>query len=146
MERGKFNMQRSPIAWAIRPLKRYADFSGRSPRAEYWWFLLLEWLAMMVFIVLVVTAVGDSKETNPYFDAFIVPFVLAFIVLIVPNIAVQIRRLHDQDRSGWFILLFAIPYIGGLIGFIFMCIPGTPGPNRFGPDPYGRDNLQQVFA
>jgi uncharacterized membrane protein YhaH (DUF805 family) len=136
----------SPIAWAVRPLKRYADFSGRSPRAEYWWFVLFEWLAIAALFLLSVAVAGGSKETNPLFGAFIVPFVIGFLGLIIPNIAVQVRRLHDQDRSGWFILLFMIPYVGGLIGFVFMLIPGTSGPNRFGPDPYEDDYLEEVFA
>ena len=53
----------------------------------------------------------------------------------MPAIAVQVRRFHDQDKSGWFVLLGLIPYVGGLIVLVFMCLPGTPGPNRFGPRP-----------
>jgi uncharacterized membrane protein YhaH (DUF805 family) len=136
----------SPVAWAVRPLKHYADFSGRASRAEYWWFVLFEWLALVVLIILAVAIAGRSKETNPFFDAFIVPFVIALAAVIIPNIAVQVRRLHDQDRSGWFILLFFIPYVGGLISLVFMLIPGTSGPNRFGPDPYESDHLEEVFA
>jgi uncharacterized membrane protein YhaH (DUF805 family) len=138
----------SPFAWAIRPLKRYAEFSGRSSRAEYWWFIALEWLALVALVFLSVAIAGDSKERAPYFDAFLVPFMIGFCTLIIPNIAVQVRRLHDQDRSGWYIPLVAIPYVGGLIGIIFMCLPGTTGPNGFGPDPYGNgeDYLEEVFA
>ena len=136
----------SPIGWALRPLKRYADFSGRAPRAEYWWFVFFEWLALMAFVILAVTATGDSKESNSFFYGFIVPFCVAFVMLIIPNVAVQVRRLHDQDRSGWLVLLFCIPYVGGLISLIFMLLPGTEGPNRYGPDPYGRDQLEEVFA
>lgn len=65
--------------------------------------------------------------------------------MFIPGLAVQVRRFHDQDKSGWFILLGFIPYIGGLILFVFMCLEGTRGPNRFGPDPkdpYSED----VFA
>jgi uncharacterized membrane protein YhaH (DUF805 family) len=136
----------SPIAWAVRPLKRYADFSGRAPRAEYWWFVLLVWAALATLVFLSVAIAGASKEPNPFFGAFIVPALIAFVALIIPNLAVQVRRMHDQDRSGWMILLFFIPYIGGLIAIVFMCIPGTPGPNRFGPDPYEEDYLEEVFA
>jgi uncharacterized membrane protein YhaH (DUF805 family) len=102
----------------------------------------------MVLIVLAVTMAGDpnTPETNPFFGAFIVPFVIGFLGLVIPNIAVQVRRLHDQDRSGWMILLFFIPYLGGLIAIIMMCIPGTRGPNRFGPDPFEDDYLEEVFA
>ena len=100
----------------------------------------------MLLVILAVAVAGGSAESNPFFGAFIVPFLLGFIGLIIPNVAVQVRRLHDQDRSGWLILLFMIPYVGGLIGLVFMCIGGTPGPNRFGPDPYGEDYLERVFA
>ena len=138
----------SPIGWAVRPLQRYADFNGRSPRAEYWWFICLQWLALALLVFLAVAIAGDSRESNPFFGAFIVPFVIGLIGLIIPNIAVLVRRLHDQNRSGWFILFFVIPYIGGLISLVFMCIPGTNGPNRFGPDPYGNEEqyLEGVFA
>ena len=54
---------------------------------------------------------------------------------IIPSIAVQVRRFHDQDKSGWFVLLAFVPYAGGIIVFIFMLLEGTRGPNRFGPDP-----------
>jgi uncharacterized membrane protein YhaH (DUF805 family) len=140
----------SPIAWAIRPLKRYAEFGGRSPRAEYWWFVALQWLLLAVAVLIAVSIAGGTgpQQTSPLFNGFIVPVVLGFLGLLIPNIAVQVRRLHDQDRSGWFILLFAIPYVGSLICIIFMLVPGTRGENRFGPDPLGLkdDHLERVFA
>ena len=58
-----------------------------------------------------------------------------FLGIIVPSIAVQVRRFHDQDKSGWFVLLSLIPFIGGLAVLVFMFLEGTRGPNRFGPDP-----------
>ena len=72
---------------------------------------------------------------------------LAIFVLasIIPAIAVQVRRFHDQDRSGWFVLLNFIPYLGSLIVLVFMCLEGTKGPNRFGPDPKDPTSAQ-VFA
>ncbi|MEE4200185.1 MAG: DUF805 domain-containing protein [Erythrobacter sp.] len=57
------------------------------------------------------------------------------LALIVPGLAVQVRRFHDQDKTGWLVLLGFIPIIGGLIVLVFMLLPGTDGPNRFGPDP-----------
>ena len=60
---------------------------------------------------------------------------LFFLGIIIPSIAVQIRRFHDQDKSGWFVLLSFIRFIGGLIVLVFMFLEGTKGPNRFGPDP-----------
>jgi len=60
---------------------------------------------------------------------------LFLLAAFIPTIAVQVRRFHDQDKSGWMVLLTFIPYLGGLIVMIFMCLEGTRGPNRFGPDP-----------
>ncbi|AZR34195.1 membrane protein [Xanthomonas vasicola] len=64
--------------------------------------------------------------------AVIMLFVLA---LIVPGIAVTVRRLHDQDKSGWFYLICLVPYVGAFVLLVFMCIEGTPGPNRYGENP-----------
>ena len=64
------------------------------------------------------------------------PLTAIFLLgIIVPSIAVQVRRFHDQDKSGWFVLLALIPFLGGLIVLVFMCLEGTKGANRFGPDP-----------
>jgi uncharacterized membrane protein YhaH (DUF805 family) len=67
------------------------------------------------------------------------------LATIIPSIAVQVRRFHDQDKSGWFVLLNLVPYIGALIVLVFMFIEGTKGPNRFGPDPKDPANAE-VFA
>ncbi|MDE2341689.1 MAG: DUF805 domain-containing protein, partial [Alphaproteobacteria bacterium] len=72
-------------------------------------------------------------------------FGILMLALIIPSIAVQVRRFHDQNRSGWFVLLGFVPYIGGLVVLIFMLLEGTKGPNRFGEDPKGQ-NLQDVFS
>lgn len=76
------------------------------------------------------------------------PLALFALAIIVPSIAVQVRRMHDQDKSGWFVLLGFIPYIGGFVMLVFMCLEGTRGPNRFGPDPKdptGARELNEVF-
>ena len=69
----------SPIAWAIRPLKRYANFNGRSPRPEYWWFVFFQWLMLIALVLLAVAVAGDAKESNPFYGAFIVPLVIGFL-------------------------------------------------------------------
>jgi uncharacterized membrane protein YhaH (DUF805 family) len=72
--------------------------------------------------------------------------VLALLALFIPSLAVQVRRFHDQDKSGWMVLLGFIPYIGGIIIIIFMCMEGTRGPNRFGPDPLQTENIGDIFS
>ena len=128
------------MEWMIMPLKRYADFEGRSRRTEYWMFTLF---VLIVYAVLAGIAFigGDFARTQPGtppstgFWIALGLFMLFVLAVLIPSIAVQVRRFHDQDKSGWFVLLGFIPYIGGLIVLVFMCIEGTRGPNRFGPDP-----------
>ncbi|KEQ52592.1 DUF805 domain-containing protein [Sphingobium chlorophenolicum] len=126
------------------PLKRYADFSGRSRRKEYWMFLLGYVLLMMVTAILaaVVAAAASTRFTGPFF----LLFGLLTLGLLIPSLAVQVRRFHDQDKSGWFWLLNFVPYVGGIIVLVFMCLEGTKGPNRFGPDPKEVENLSDIFS
>jgi uncharacterized membrane protein YhaH (DUF805 family) len=130
--------------WMLLPLKRYADFSGRSRRMEYWMFQLF-YLIVITALITLAFLLGDGPN-----DPSIAPLVLLglfILATIVPALALQIRRFHDQDRSGWFVLLNFIPYAGGLIVFIFMVLPGTRGSNRFGPDPvFGAIDMEQVFT
>ena len=128
------------------PLRRYADFSGRSRRNEYWMFVLF-YLLVAVVLGLLGGLLGGFGESGPNVS-ILAPLFLLILVLFIPSLAVQVRRFHDQDKSGWFVLLTFIPYIGGIITLVFMCIEGTRGSNRFGPDPKdpsGAQELNEVF-
>jgi uncharacterized membrane protein YhaH (DUF805 family) len=112
-------------------LKRYAEFSGRSRRKEYWLFILL-----YVILSVVATVLDASVLRSMAIDGELgVASLILSLGLIIPLLAVAIRRLHDTDRSGWWILLGLIPLLGGLVLLVFCCLDGTPGDNRFGPDP-----------
>ena len=134
--------------WMLLPLKRYADFSGRSRRLEYWMFNL----GITILMVAVVTCIVAVAVSNPRTDgdipvAMMILIGLATIMwlaIIVPSIAVQVRRFHDQDLSGWFVLLGFIPYVGGIVILVFMCLPGTKGDNRYGPDPLDPDDVERL--
>ena len=120
----------SPIEWAMRPLHKYADFSGRAPRAEYWWFYL------MVIIGYFVASILDSfVGTGGMMGSFGVLTMIVMLGLFLPSIAAGVRRLHDTDRSGWWLLIAIIPLIG-LVLIYFLVLEGTKGDNRFGADPY----------
>jgi len=127
--------------WMLMPLRRYADFAGRSRRKEYWMFALGVTLATIILCILAVLLGGGLQGMADSGGMIAGPFLFVFgifwLALIVPAIAVQVRRFHDQDKSGWFVLLNLIPYVGGLIVLVFMFLEGTRGPNRFGPDPKG---------
>ena len=124
------------MQWMILPLKRYADFQGRSRRLEYWMFQLGQWILALLLIVplVAVSAATDPGASTAFFDFLTLPIVLVWLALIIPNLAVTVRRLHDQDKSGWWILINLIPF-GGLVLLVFMFIDGTPGDNQFGPNP-----------
>lgn len=124
----------SPIDWATRPLKKYADFSGRAPRAEYWWFYLLMMIGYLIASILD-SILGLGQMVGPY---GVLAAVLA-LVLLVPSIAAGVRRLHDTDRSGWWWLIAFVPIVGIIVLIVFFVTQGTIGSNRFGADPYGGD-------
>ncbi len=118
------------MEWALMPFRRYAEFSGRSRRKEYWSYILLTFVAVIVLSV-VETVVGQGRSVGGMYGPLTALFLLG---TIIPSIAVAARRLHDQDKSAWFLLLGLIPLVN-LILLVFMFLDGTPGPNRFGPDP-----------
>lgn len=111
----------------------YANFNGRARRSEYWYFTLFSTLLYMVAVGLSMALGG---EENPFISFAIVGVVA--VALFLPSLAVMIRRLHDTNRSGWWILINFIPYLGGIVLLVFMCLDGTAGPNKYGEDPKGR--------
>ena len=107
----------------------YVTFSGRAARSEFWYWTL--------FVVLVTMAAGildrglfdfDESTTTGVFGP------LVSLIFFLPGLAVSVRRLHDLDRTGWWLLL-VLTVIGVILLIIWDCIKGTTGPNRFGPDP-----------
>lgn len=136
----------SPLAWAIRPLKRYAEFSGRSPRAEFWWFFLFTMIAYLIVWFLLMGAVGASMSSaNAGAEPSVgmlgalgvgVIFIgLFWLAIIIPTIALQVRRIHDLDRTGWWIggyyLLYAL-YLAMSLGTVFAAAAGAVDPSQVG--------------
>jgi uncharacterized membrane protein YhaH (DUF805 family) len=140
----------SAMKWMIMPYQRYFDFNGRSQRMEYWMFMLFYVLVCIIFgFFLIVGLVGANLETSqmpgPAFWVGFAGLMLFLLCSLIPSIAVTVRRFHDQNLSGWMYLLGFIPYVGGIVVWVFMCLDGTQGDNRFGMDPKGR-GLEGVFA
>ena len=149
--------------WMLMPFRRYFDFQGRSRRREYWMFTLLNVLVgLALFLLLLVagvplTAMDDPTQSVGVFSSglmlvFGILVMIWVLAIIIPSIAVTIRRFHDRDMSGWWYLGFIVAGLIPVVGFlasialiVLMALPGTPGPNRFGPDP--KDPSQaEVFA
>lgn len=110
-------------------LRNYATFSGRAARSEYWYWTLF------TILVGAAAAILDAAFF-PHLDARPIHS-LASLVLFLPGLAVSVRRLHDLDRTGWWVLI-VLTVIGILLLLIFFCLRGTPGPNRYGEDPLGQ--------
>ena len=110
--------------WYLEVLKKYAVFTGRSRRKEYWMFALFNLL--IAFGLGVVEGILGSPGVLGGFYS---------LAVFIPAIAVGIRRLHDTDRSGWWLLLILIPILGALALLVFLAQDGTPGENEFGVNP-----------
>ncbi len=110
-------------------LKKYAVFSGRASRAEYWTFFFVNTL---IYIAIAISERhgGDRPE------GFLTMTTLFGLLLTVPSIAVGVRRLHDTGRSAWWLLLALIPFAGALALLVMYCLPGNSGDNEYGADPY----------
>jgi uncharacterized membrane protein YhaH (DUF805 family) len=110
-------------------MRRYFDFSGRSSRAEFWLYVLF-YIILVVIASLIDVFIFRTIEGGVGILA-----TLVLLVHIIPGLAVSIRRLHDTDRSGWWIFITLIPLIGPIWLLVLYCLEGTPGANRFGAAP-----------
>jgi uncharacterized membrane protein YhaH (DUF805 family) len=137
-DRGRPAIGEKTMNWMLMPLRRYADFSGRSRRKEYWMFVLLNvLLSLAALAALAVSYYADMSEsamTTLLMPLFVVYFLLS-LAFVIPGLAVTVRRLHDTDRSGWTILFGLIPIVGPFLLLVYYISEGTSGPNRFGEDP-----------
>jgi uncharacterized membrane protein YhaH (DUF805 family) len=130
------------MEWYLLVLKRYAEFTGRSRRKEYWMYTLY---SIVIYVVLYTAGLVTLMRGNIYMVFFGLAFVYALAVL-VPGLAVSVRRLHDIGKSGWFILICLIPLVGGVILLVLMCLDSTPGDNQYGPNPKGVSAVGQTAA
>lgn len=115
--------------WYMQVLKKYAEFSGRARRSEYWYFTLFNIIASILLAI--VDAVFGTFSAEAGMGVLGGIYTLA---VLIPSIAVSVRRLHDTGRSGWWILLAVLP-IANLVLLVFMVLDSNPGENRFGPNP-----------
>ena len=106
---------------------KYATFSGRTSRSGYWWFYLF------YILVLVGASILDAAIKTPILTGLAV-------LALSPTLAVLVRRLHDTDHSGWWILISFVPLVGTIVLIVFACIDSGP-PNKYGDGPDGKDGL-----
>jgi uncharacterized membrane protein YhaH (DUF805 family) len=169
------------MEWMLMPLKRYAEFSGRSRRKEYWLYtlfvIILSIICMLLDRALGLNGILGTASAAAGEDMGALQLLL-LVATFVPSLAVSVRRLHDGNRPGWWLLLMLIPYglglglmgagaaggqfgllavagifmliglIAAIVLLVFMCLPGTSGPNKYGPDPLDPSGaeLGEVFS
>jgi len=136
--------------------EKYATFSGRASRSEYWWFQLFFYLVFFSLgAVIGILSSVSRTENGPsgYLVAIGVVTGILFLATFIPQTVAAVRRLHDRNLSGWwylgFLIASAVPHIGSLAGIALLVMfvaPGTKGPNRFGPDPLNPHSTAEVFA
>lgn len=113
--------------WYLDVLKKYAVFTGRARRKEYWFFFLIS-----VIISIILSVIDGSFGSNGGMGVLSTLYSLA---VLIPGIAVSVRRLHDINRSGWWLLIALVPILGAIVLLVFMVQDSTPGENQFGPNP-----------
>lgn len=126
--------------WYLEVLEKYAVFTGRSRRAEYWYFQLFNFLIGFALVFTfsflggVVTAMAgaDSRAAATAADGVYILYALA---TFLPALGVLVRRLHDTGRSGWWVLIGFLPFVGGIVLLVFCIQDGEPGPNQYGSNP-----------
>ncbi len=116
--------------WYLKCWNQYADFSGRARRKEYWIFSLINGVIIIILYILQMVMIESTLWL-----IFPIVFFLYALAVFLPSLAVNIRRLHDIGKSGWWYLIYLIPIIGSIWLFVLMCLDSEPGENQWGENP-----------
>lgn len=127
--------------------KKFSNSSGRARRREFWGFVLFSYLTFILFLAIAfaISSLIFTKEemgNHPISIALLMLPILYYFSLFIPGISVAIRRLHDTDRRGTWLLIFFIPTIGLIALFVIMLLDSNPYPNRYGEDPKAFERAQ----
>jgi len=125
------------MQWYLKVLRQYADFSGRARRTEFWLFVLFNAIAGIILTILD-NLLGLSGSYVAGGMVWVSTGILTGIyqlAVLIPSLAVGVRRLHDTDRSGWWLLIGLIPIVGIIVLIVFWATDGDPGPNQHGVNP-----------
>ena len=118
------------MSWYLEAFKKYAVFGGRSRRKEYWYLVLFN-----IIVGVVLAGIDVLLGTFSFAQNIGLLSAIYSLAVLIPSLAVTVRRLHDIDRSGWWIFINLIPLIGAIVLLVFAVSEGTLGNNRYGPNP-----------
>jgi uncharacterized membrane protein YhaH (DUF805 family) len=114
-----------PINWFMKVVtQHYFDFNGRARRAEFWWYVLVN-----IIIAIILNVIGSILHLGQLLGG------LYNLAVLLPSLGVGVRRLHDINRSGWWLLIAFVPIVGAILLIYWYAQPGTSGANTYGPDP-----------
>ncbi|WP_027125412.1 DUF805 domain-containing protein [Gelidibacter mesophilus] len=126
------------MKWYLKVVRdNYANFKGRARREEYWMFVLFNCL-----FIIGVAMISGTLATLTDTEAFFGLYVIYLLGIIIPSIAVVVRRLHDVNKSGWFYFIALIPLIGSIWLLVLLLTEGDKGPNQYGPDPKNPNEIE----
>ncbi len=116
-------------------VKKYCNLNGRASRSEYWWF------AVACSVINTAASMLDRAIANPEQTGSVgIISVVVYLALLLPNLGVSVRRLHDLNKTGWWLLILFVPIIGVIVYLVFMIMKGTNGVNSYGNDPLESEN------
>ncbi|MCT2409084.1 DUF805 domain-containing protein [Chryseobacterium antibioticum] len=126
------------MKWYLKVLKQYADFKGRARRTEYWMYILFNMIFAIIAAVLDNLLGLKFNQEIPYGFIYLIYALATFI----PGLAVMVRRLHDVDKSGWWVFISLIPIVGTIWLLVLLATDGTPGANQYGVNP--KENFNEI--
>ena len=121
---------------------KYADFSGRARRSEYWYFALFN-IIISILMAIVGVLVGYLMGEDTGAIVTLGLMTVYSLALLIPSLALVIRRLHDSGKSGWMALLGFVPVVGGIILLVFLLLESEPNTNKWGPNPKAVGNFSE---
>ncbi|NBD24488.1 DUF805 domain-containing protein [Paenibacillus glycinis] len=112
------------MEWYVKVLQNYVGFTGRARRKEYWMYVLVNCI-LSIALAIVDGILGLDRVLGALYS----------LAVLLPSLAVMVRRLHDTGRSGWWYFIILIPIVGAIVLLVFACLEGDSGHNKYGPDP-----------
>lgn len=131
------------MEWYLKVWKDYADFNGRARRKEYWMFALIN--TIIVLALYSIAIAGIANDSGVLATLGMALYGMYALAVLIPSLAVAVRRLHDVGKSGWFLLIALIPIIGGIWLLVLLCTDSVAGENEYGPNPKtGSDTTEHL--